>query len=173
MRPRDLDRLEAGTYDLLVIGGGIHGLAIAYEAASRGLRTALVEAADLGSGASFNHQKTAHGGLRSLQRGRLDRARDAIRERRTLARIAPWLLRPLPFLVGTYRSFIRSRLALRVAFAMDAWLGRSRNEGVEPELHLPAARLVSKAATLRLFAGIRRERLTGGAHWYVYQLAEI
>ena len=101
MRPRDLDRLEAGTYDLLVIGGGIHGLAIAYEAASRGLRTALVEAADLGSGASFNHQKTAHGGLRSLQRGRLDRARDAIRERRTLARIATWLLRPLPCLVGT------------------------------------------------------------------------
>src|SRR5918912_842781 len=113
MRSRDLDRLAAGSYDVLVIGGGIHGLAFAYEAASRGLRTALVEAADFGSGASFNHQKTVHGGLRSLQSGRLDRAREAVRERRALARIAPWLLRPLPFMVGTYRSLMRSRLALR------------------------------------------------------------
>src|SRR5918999_1696817 len=162
MRPRDLDRLSSAAYDVLVIGGGIHGLAIAYEAASRGLRTALVEADDFGSGASFNHQKTAHGGLRALQSGRLDRAREAIRERRALARIAPWLLRPLPFLVGTYRSVVRSRLALRSAFAIDAWLGRKRNASVEPELHLPKPRLVSKAATLRLFPGVRQQGLTGG-----------
>ncbi len=88
---------------------------------------------------SFNHQKTAHGGLRSLQSARLERARESIRERRALARIAPWLLRPLPFLVGTYRSLTRNRLALRAAFKLDAWLGRRRNDGVEPELHLPAA----------------------------------
>ena len=172
MRPRDLDRLTSAAYDVLVVGGGIHGLAIAYEAASRGLRTALVEAADFGSGASFNHQKTAHGGLRSLQSGRLDRARAAIRERRALARIAPWLLRPLPFLVGTHRSVVRNRLALRTAFAIDAWLGRRRNTGVEPELHLPKGRLVSKAATLRLFPGVRQEKLTGGAQWYDYQMVE-
>src|SRR5919108_5231434 len=124
MRPRDLDRLEAATYDVLVIGGGVHGLAVAYEAASRGLRVALIEADDFGSGASFNHQKTAHGGLRSLQTGRFDRARDAIRERRALARIAPRLLRPLPFIVATYRSWIKNRLALRAAFRIDRWLGR-------------------------------------------------
>ena len=172
MRSRDVDRLQDGAYDVLVIGGGIHGLTVAYEAASRGLRTALVEASDFGAGSSFNHQRTAHGGLRSLQSGRLDRARDAIRERRTLARIAPWLLRPLPFLVGTYRSFTRSRLALRSAFMVDALIGRSRNEGVEPELHLPKARLISKAATLRLFPGIRQKQLTGGAQWYDYQIVE-
>jgi glycerol-3-phosphate dehydrogenase len=66
MRSRDLTRLTATTYDVLVIGGGIHGLTIAYEAASRGLRTALVDAGDFGGGTSFNHQKTVHGGLRSL-----------------------------------------------------------------------------------------------------------
>ena len=172
MRPRDLDRFEGRTYDVLVIGGGVHGLAIAYEAASRGLTTALVEASDFGSGASFNHQKTVHGGLRSLQSGRIDRAREAVRERRALARIAPWLLRPLPFLVGTYRSLTRNRLALRAAFRLDAVIGRNRNDGVEPELHLPVARLVSKAATLKLFPGIRKERLTGGAQWYDYQIVE-
>jgi glycerol-3-phosphate dehydrogenase len=166
MRPRDLDRLADGTYDVLVVGGGIYGLTIAYEAASRGLNVALIEASDFGSGASFNHQKTVHGGLRSLQGARLDLALESIRERRALARIAPWLLRPLPFLVGTYRSVTRNRLALRAAFKIDEWLGHKRNLGVEPELHLPAPRLVSKAATLRLFAGIRPEGLTGGAEGY-------
>lgn len=172
MRPRDLTRFDAGTYDVLVIGGGIHGLACAYDSASRGLRVALVEANDFGSGASFNHQKTAHGGLRSLGSGHLQRARESIRERRALARIAPWFLRPLPFLVGTYRSVAKNRLALRAAFKLDAWLGRRRNDGVEPELHLPKPRLVSKAATVRLFAGVRPERLTGGAQWYDYQMVE-
>src|SRR5687767_11052049 len=146
MRPRDLATLAGTTFDLLVVGGGIHGLAIAYDAASRGLTTALVEAADFGGAASFNHQRTVHGGLRSLQYGRLRYARYSIRERRALARIAPWMLRPLPFLVGTYRSVTRGRIALRAAFKLDAWLGRDRNEGLEPELHLPPARLMSKAA---------------------------
>jgi len=172
MRSRDLTRFTERTYDLLVIGGGIHGLTIAYEAASRGLRTALVDAGDFGGGASFNHQKTVHGGLRSLQSASLRRARESILERRALARIAPWFLRPLPFIVATYRSIARGRLAFRVAFKLDRWLGRDRNAGVEPELHLPAARLVSKAATLRLFAGVRADKLTGAAQWYDYQMVE-
>jgi glycerol-3-phosphate dehydrogenase len=172
MRARDLTQFDGTLYDVLIVGGGIHGLACAYEAASRGLRVALIEASDFGSGASFNHQKTAHGGLRSLATGHLGRARESIRERRALARIAPWFLRPLPFLVGTYRSVIKNRLALRAAFKVDAWLGRRRNDGLEPELHLPKPRLVSKAATLRLFPGIRQEGLTGGAQWYDYQIVE-
>jgi glycerol-3-phosphate dehydrogenase len=172
MRTRDLTRFDGNIYDVLVVGGGIHGLACAYEAASRGLRVALIDTGDFGSGASFNHQKTAHGGLRSLATGHLGRARESIRERRALARIAPWFLRPLPFLVGTYRSVVKNRLALRGAFKLDTWLGRTRNQGLEPELHLPTPRLVSKAATLRLFPGIRQEGLTGGAQWYDYQIVE-
>jgi glycerol-3-phosphate dehydrogenase len=172
MRARDLDRFTTRAYDLLVVGGGVYGLALAYEGSSRGLRTALVEAGDFGSGTSFNHQKTAHGGLRSLQSARFDRSLESIRERRSLARIAPWLMRPMPFLVGTYRSWTRNRLALRAAFRLDAWLGRRRNELVEPELHLPLPRLLSRAATLRLFPGIVPDGLTGGAQWYDYQMVE-
>src|SRR4051812_41745975 len=170
MQARDFQALGTETFDVLVVGGGIHGLATAYAAAGRGLRVALVEKGDFGGSTSFNHQRTAHGGLRSLQSGRLGHARESILERRALARLAPRLLRPLPFLVGTYRSLTRNRLALRAAFRLDAWLGRDRNEGVEPELHLPAARLVSRAATLKLFPGIRQDGLTGGANWYDYQI---
>jgi glycerol-3-phosphate dehydrogenase len=172
MRARDLNRLASTPYDVLVVGGGIHGLACAYESASRGLRVALVDAGDFGGATSFNHQKTAHGGLRALQSLSIGRAREAVRERRALARVAPWLLRPLPFIVGTYRSVVRNRLALRAAFKIDGWIGRHRNEGVEPELHLPAARLLSKTATLKLFPGVRPDQLTGGAQWYDYQMVE-
>ena len=172
MRPRDVASLAAREFDILVVGGGIYGLAIAADAASRGLSVALAEANDFGSGASFNHQKTAHGGLRSLQSGRIDRARDAIHERRALARVAPRLLRPLPFIVATHRSIVRNRLALRAAFRLDRLLGRARNEDLEPELHLPPPRLVSRAATLKLFPGVRQPGLTGGAMWYDYQIVE-
>ena len=170
MRARDFTALGETTFDVLVIGGGIHGLATALDASARGLSVALIDAGDFGAATSFNHQRTAHGGLRSLQSGRLAQARESINERRALARIAPRLLRPLPFMVGTYRSIIRSRLALRAAFRLDRWLGRHRNAALEPELHLPPAKLTSRAATLKLFAGVRPDGLTGGANWYDYQV---
>ena len=172
MQARDTSRLGSGEFDVLVIGGGIQGLAIAYEAASRGLRTALVEAADFGSGMSFNHQKTVHGGLRALQSLDLRRVREGIRERRALARIAPWMLRPLPFLMGTYRSLTKGRTALRAGFRLERLLARDRNRGVEPELQLPPPKLLSRALTLKLFPGIKPQGLTGGAQWYDYQMVE-
>jgi glycerol-3-phosphate dehydrogenase len=172
MRSRDLDALAGTVHDILIIGGGIYGLAIAVEAARRQLRVALVDAGDFAAATSFNHQKTAHGGLRSLQSGRLDRARESIHERRALARMAPRLLRPLPFIVATYRSVVKNRLVLRAGFRIDRWLGRHRNDAVEPELHLPPPRLTSRAATLKLFPGVRPEGLTGGAMWYDYQIVE-
>jgi glycerol-3-phosphate dehydrogenase len=170
MRRRDFEALDTASFDLLIVGGGIHGLMAAYEAAGRGLRVALVERGDFAAATSFNHQRTAHGGLRSLGSARLGLARESMRERRTLARIAPRLLRPLPFIVGTYRSLTNGRLALRAAFEIDRWLARRRNDGLEPELHLPPPRLTSRAATLKLFRGIRADGLTGGASWYDYQI---
>src|SRR4051812_49795369 len=112
MRPRDFEALGGTTFDVLVIGGGIHGLATALDAAARGLSVALVEAADFAAATSFNHQRTAHGGLRSLQSGRLHHARESISQRRALARVAPRLLRPLAFINRTYLLLINSRLLL-------------------------------------------------------------
>src|SRR6478752_8287316 len=117
---RDLDRLAGRTFDLLVVGGGVYGLTIAYDAAQRGLSVALVERSDFGSATSFNHLKTIHGGLRYLQTVDLARMRESIRERRAFARIAPRYVAPLPFVMPTSNSLTRNPLALRAAFALDA-----------------------------------------------------
>ena len=167
--PSPFEPLSRDRYDLLVVGGGIHGLFAAYDAASRGLHVALVERGDFGSGLSFNHQRTIHGGLRALQTGNLAKTREQIAERRAWARMAPHLLRPLPFLMGTYRWTKRSRWVFRAGFAAYDLLGRYRNVDVPPELHLPRAKLESRAATRRLFPGIAPQALTGGAVWYDYQ----
>src|SRR5437763_809975 len=116
---RDVDQLTRQTFDVLVVGGGIYGLTIAYDAAQRGLSVALVERDDFGSGASFNHLRTIHGGLRYLQTLDLRRARESLRERRTFARIAPDAVRPLAFVLPLTRSLTRGVTAMRTGFALD------------------------------------------------------
>src|SRR5512147_1625990 len=110
---RDVSRLTARTFDVLVVGGGIYGLTIAYDAAQRGLSVALIERADFGSGASFNHLRTIHGGLRYLQTLDIARARESAVERRVLATVAPNAVRPIPFALPLYGSFTRGVTAMR------------------------------------------------------------
>ena len=92
---RDLSRLESEEHDLLVIGAGIQGACIAWDAALRGLRVALVERDDFGAATSANSLRIIHGGLRYLARGDFPRMRESIRERSALLRIAPGLVEPL------------------------------------------------------------------------------
>ena len=169
---RHFTSLAARRFDLLVIGGGIHGLAIAYDAAQRGLATALVERDDFGSGSSFNHAKTVHGGLRSLQTGDVAKARFSIRERRAMARIAPPLVTPLAFMMGTTRKLTRSTLAMRAGFLLDAAIGADRNAGVEPHLRLPAGRVSGRRAYEAAYGANARPEVTGVACWSDYHMAE-
>jgi glycerol-3-phosphate dehydrogenase len=97
-RGERLDALGRGTFDLLVVGGGITGAAAARDAASRGLSVALVERGDWGSGTSWRSSKLVHGGLRYLRQGRLHLVFESLAERARLLRLAPHLVRPLEFL---------------------------------------------------------------------------
>jgi glycerol-3-phosphate dehydrogenase len=169
---RNVSGLASRRFDVLVIGGGIHGLAVAYDAAQRGFATALVERGDFGSGSSFNHAKTVHGGLRSLQTGDVAKARFSIRERRAIARMAPALVAPLAFTMGTTRKITRSKLAMRAGFLLDAAIGFDRNAGVEPALHLPAGRVLGRRAYDAAFGANAREGVTGMARWSDYQMPE-
>src|SRR3954454_1926127 len=90
-------RLSDETFDVLVIGGGITGAGVALDAASRGLRVALVERRDLASGTSSKSSKLVHGGLRYLQQREFRLVYEALAERQILRRNAPHLVHPLPF----------------------------------------------------------------------------
>jgi len=169
---RDLSKLTSAPFDVLVIGGGIHGLAVAYDAAQRGYAVALVERGDFGSGSSFNHAKTVHGGLRSLQSGDVVKARFSVRERRAMARIAPHLVTPLSFVMATTRTLTRSKMALRLGFLADALIGFDRNARVESHLRLPAGRVIPRDSYRSVFGANARAEATGGARWSDYHLPE-
>jgi glycerol-3-phosphate dehydrogenase len=169
---RDVDRLTAQIFDVLVVGGGIYGLTIACDAAQRGLSVALVEREDFGSGASFNHLRTIHGGLRYLQTLDVSRARESIRERRTLARIAPHAVQPLLFAVPLYRSVMQGKLAMRAGLLLDRIVAFDRNRGVPAALRLRGGRVVSRGTAIQEFPGLRRRGLTGAAIWQDYVTTE-
>jgi len=99
--------LEAETFDVLIIGAGITGCGIARDAAMRGLRTALIDANDIGSGTSSRSSKLIHGGLRYMAQGDLGVVHEAATERRILHRIAPHLALNNPMVV-----LARSKAAL-------------------------------------------------------------
>ena len=98
-RAEMLRRLATESFDVLVVGGGITGVGVALDAASRGLRTALVERDDFASGTSSKSSKLAHGGLRYLQQGEIGLVYQALHERQRLRRMAPHLVRILPFMI--------------------------------------------------------------------------
>ncbi len=150
---RDLDALTSHTFDLLVVGGGIHGLMAAWDASTRGLHVALIERHDFGGATSFHHHRTLHGGLRYLQSANLPRLRQSARERRTWARIAPHLIERQAFAVQAGGPDGKPAALLRAGFALDAALTPDRNAGVPDRLRLPAGRIVDGAESVGLDTG--------------------
>ncbi len=168
---RDLAALAGRDWDVAVVGGGVYGAAVAWDAAQRGLAVALVEREDFGAGVSWNSLKTIHGGMRYLQKVDLRRLRESARERATLLAIAPALVRPLPIVVPTYGHGTTGREALALGLRLNDWLTRDRNRGLPPSHRIPAARTVSAAEALRLVPGLERRGLSGAALWHDAQAA--
>lgn len=168
---RDAGALAERTFDLLVVGGGIHGAACAWDAAQRGLSVALVERDDFGSGTSWNSLKTIHGGLRYLQKLDLRRMRASIAERRALLRIAPDLVRPLGFVVPAYGHGPAGREALAVALRLNDLVGFDRNRGLPAPQRLPPGRLLSRTELHELEPGLSLHGVSGGALYYDAQVS--
>ena len=168
---RDLAALTGRTFDVLVVGGGIYGLTIAYDAAQRGLSVALVERDDFGSGASFNHLRTIHGGLRYLQTLDLARSRESMRERRTFATIAPQAVQPMPFVLPLRPSLMQGATAMRAGFVLDRLVAFDRNRGVPMSHRLPPGRVLS-GDELRRFQGLDGRGVAEAAVWYDYVTTE-
>jgi glycerol-3-phosphate dehydrogenase len=167
---RNLDKLATQTFDVLVIGGGIHGAVAAWDAALRGLSVALIERGDFGSATSQNSLKIIHGGLRYLQDGNLSRIRTMARERTTWMKIAPHLVHPLTCLTPTRQKLSRSRLALGAALTANNLLSFDRNHLPDLEKHLPNGKIISQGELANLLPGYDISTSTGAAVWHDAQV---
>lgn len=156
-----LDSGEAGRVDLVVVGGGVTGAGIALDAASRGLRTVLLEARDLAFGTSRWSSKLAHGGLRYLATGNVGIARRSAVERgRLLSTTAPHLTRPLAQVVPVFTDTPAVGAVLpRLGFVAGDALARLAGT---PTSALPRARTVGAAEVERLVPGVRHRGLRAG-----------
>jgi len=156
-----LQRLRDGCcgdrpWDVVVVGGGATGLGCAVDAASRGYSTLLLEAHDFAKGTSSRATKLVHGGVRYLAQGNLGLVREALAERAVLLEIAPHLVRPLRFVVPTYRWHQMPMLGAGLGF-YDLLAGRHS---------LGRSRLLGPAATRQALPGVQPQGLLGGiAYW--------
>ncbi len=133
-----LAALESDSFDLVVVGGGITGAGVALDAASRGYSVALVEKSDFAAGTSSRSSKLVHGGLRYLQNFDLGLVREALLERSLMVRLAPHLVRPLPFLVPSFEGKRPNRLTgvgLNMYDVMAWRRGRDELEDWSPDRH--------------------------------------
>jgi glycerol-3-phosphate dehydrogenase len=157
-RERAWRHLAEENVDVLVVGGGVTGAGVALDAVTRGLTVALVEQRDYASGTSSRSSKLFHGGLRYLEQMSFDLVREALRERELmLTRIAPHLVRPVPFLYpltsrGWERPYVTAGLTL-----YDT-MGGARST--------PRHRQLTRTGALKLAPALKREALTGGLLYY-------
>jgi glycerol-3-phosphate dehydrogenase len=157
-RKQAWQRLSSDQFDVVVIGGGVVGAGAALDAATRGLKVALVEARDFASGTSSRSSKMFHGGLRYLEQLEFGLVREALHERElSLKTLAPHLVKPLPFLFPlTHRGWERPYVAAGI-FLYDQ-LGGAKS--------VPAQKHLTRAGALRLSPGLKRTSLIGGIRYY-------
>lgn len=149
-------------FDVLVIGGGSFGAAAAREAALHGLRTALIERNDFGSGASAECFKMVHGGIRYLQHADVRRLRASCYERSTLLRIAPHLVRPLPIAIPTFGHGRRGRAFLGAGALLYDLLTLDRNSDIlDPARQIRRTRFLSRQEVLTLYPHLSSPELSG------------
>jgi glycerol-3-phosphate dehydrogenase len=157
-RAAALSSMAAEPVDLLVIGGGITGAGIARDAALRGFRIALVDKGDFGSGTSSHSSRLIHGGIRYLEQRNFRLVFEASRERRVLLRIAPHLVRPLPFLFPVYRGGRVPGWKLRAGMWLYDALAAFRN--------VKAHRWLSAKQVRRAEPALKDRGLTGAALYW-------
>ncbi|MGO9458206.1 MAG: FAD-dependent oxidoreductase, partial [Acidimicrobiales bacterium] len=157
-RDEALRRLGAERFDVLVVGGGVTGAGVAVDAASRGLRTALVEKGDFASGTSSKSSKLVHGGIRYLQQHEVGLVYESLAERQRLLDNAPHLVTPIPFLIPLFgRDGVVSKTLSRT-YATVLWLYDVTGGVRIGKRH----RRVKKAEALAHMPTLRTDRLVAG-----------
>lgn len=170
---RDLQLMAGRHHDLLVIGGGISGATVAWDAALRGLDVALVEKDDFNHGTSSASSKLVHGGLRYLANGEFRLVRESLKERRIWERIAPHMVDPLPFLVPIYRQKgkrTNAGLVMRIGLTLYDLLSLDRTWLKDPAKRLPRHRWLKPDEALKRVPSLTQENLKGALLYYDCQM---
>lgn len=162
-----LKALKETEFDVIVIGGGITGAGCALEAATRGLKTGLVEAGDYSCGTSSKSTKLIHGGVRYLQKAimKLDReqyrlVRESLSERKTVLMMAPHLTSPMPILLPAYQLW-------QVPFF---WSGMKLYDLLAMTKNVKGCYYLNKDHTLEVFPLLKKENLCGSIVYYDGQM---
>ncbi|HEX3303267.1 MAG TPA: FAD-dependent oxidoreductase, partial [Thermomicrobiales bacterium] len=162
MQRANLSDLETTRFDLIVIGAGINGAAIARDAAMRGLSVCLLEMNDLASGTSAWSSRLVHGGLRYLEHYELGLVRESLRERERLLRNAPHLVSPLPMVVPIQEGAKRGPLLIRAGMVLYDILSYDKS--------LPLHRMLSPEKALDRVPALDPEGLKAAAVYYDAQV---
>ncbi|MBM9590690.1 glycerol-3-phosphate dehydrogenase/oxidase [Leptospira sp. 201903075] len=153
-------------YDIIIIGGGITGANVLWDATLRGYNCLLVEKNDYASGTSQATSKLIHGGLRYLRNLEFALVRESLSERRYLAKISPHAIRPMGFIIPIRSWFAR----IQLFFGMELYnaLSFDRNKEIDSDVKLPRYRWNSLAETIYKVIGLSRKSLKGSFQYYDY-----
>lgn len=166
MTTRVAASLASRTFDLLIIGAGVYGAALAFEASKRGFSVAVVDRNDFASGTSANSLKILHGGLRYLQRLDWRRMRASIRARREWAQLGPAFVAPLACAIATRGMGLRSAGALGAALLVNELVSCDRNRDLADSHRLPPARLLPRDEYAAMTRGVCDCEGRRGALWW-------
>ena len=155
---RDFQTIQNTPYDLVVIGGGINGAAVARDAALRGLRTLLVEKGDFASGTTSCPTRLIHGGLRYLEYFEFNLVRESLREREILFQMAPHLVQPIQMTIPIYSYGSRSYRLIQSGMLLYDLLSYDKT--------VPSHRMLPARQVHQLFRALNPESLTGAAQYY-------
>ncbi len=162
----DTSQSLARDFELLVVGGGIHGAMIALEASLRGISTLLLEQEDFGAATSFNSLRIIHGGFRYIQHLDFQRLVASARERQWFLRFFPEVARPQACLMPLYGRGLRRPAVMSAALKIYQHMTARFNRELDAASRIPAGRILSPGETLRTAPAVVREGLQGGAVWH-------
>ncbi len=169
MLKRYIEEGRQDKFDLIIIGGGITGAAVAYIAAARGLSVALFEKKDYGGATSAATSKLIHGGLRYLANGELKLVRESLRERRILGNIAPNFVYPLPFIMPMYKRWRGNIWKMLIGMYLYDVLSYDKKDTWDRSKKLQNHRLINHRKTIRVEPNLKMEDLRNAFYFFDYQ----